>query len=256
LDTVKAVILAPNQALRLRARDKCIDVNGKTRRAGEEWNVQILGSYLPDVYEEIVTILNAIILTHTKAVHVKSLKTFEDRNGILRKAGTQWLVTRDDCEVFIPDVNEEIIDSNVILQILNSRQYCIIADPVDEEGKSQLLGTKKFMKGPQTFFLKPGENIFSGTREVCILPANQGIWVTAKEAFVDERGKRRRPGDKWVVYGPGEYWPPIEIDVTRYVYAFLPIEPLGLYFFEPGKFIFMILVLLFAYFYGPSYLSR
>ena len=42
--------------------------------------------------------------------------------------------------------------------------------------------------------------------------------MCCKEEFEDRTGKsivRRRPGSIWVVYGPGEYLPPVQADVLR-----------------------------------------
>jgi len=166
-----------------------------------------------------------------------------------RKAGSQWLVTRDECEVFIPEVNEEITDSNVSINIIAPNQYCQILDYVDEEGKPQL-GKKKYVKGPNSFFLQPGESIYGGIKEAVVLTATTAIWVTAKETFSDDNRKRRRPGDKWAIYGPGEYWPPSEVEILRYSYAILPIPSLGIYFFNFSSLLMTILVLVISIYYG------
>ena len=42
--------------------------------------------------------------------------------------------------------------------ILKSSEYCVIRDPVGENGKNQF-GTRVIRKGPQQFFLQPGEVI-------------------------------------------------------------------------------------------------
>jgi len=245
---VRAVALNANQALRLRARNKCFDkVNGRMRKAGEEWNVMMTGIYLPDVLEEVVSIIDAIILTHVKSIHVKALKSFVDRKEIERKAGDQWLVQREDCELFIPDVAEEVIDQHVPLQVLNNRQYCVIMDPYGDEGY-QLLGSKKQLIGPTTFFLKPGESITGGISSKHILSAEQAVWVTANGSLTDERSRRRKPGDKWAIYGPGEYVPQNEVTITKYSYAIFKFEPLGLYIFSPAVF-FGVIILIISYFF-------
>jgi len=254
INTVRAVVLTQNQALRLRARDKCYDYNGIPRNAGEEWNVKITGTYLPEVKEEFVAIFDGIILTYQRAVHVKALRTFTDeKKNIKRKAGTQWIVTRDDCEVFIPDVNEEIVDSNVKLNILDSRQYCIIIDPVDKDGNLQL-GTRDVRKGPTVFFLNPGEQI-GGIYPVQILESDEYIHLISNETFVENNKTKRKPGDKWVVYGPGEFYTPFDVKVLAKKKALLVIEPLNLYIFNPIPTVFAILLLYLAYVYGGRVLG-
>ena len=41
--------------------------------------------------------------------------------------------------------------------ILNSRQYCVVLDPLGPDGKPQL-GTRELRKGCNTFFLHPGKH--------------------------------------------------------------------------------------------------
>jgi len=176
------------------------------------------------------------------------------KKNIKRKAGTQWLVTRDDCEVFIPEVNEEIIDSNVKLNVLDSRQYCIIKDPVDKEGNLQL-GSRDVRKGPTVFFLNPGEQI-EGTYPVQILESDEYIHLISNETFVDTNKTKRKPGDKWIVYGPGEYYTPYDVKVLAKKKASLVIEPLNLYIFNPGLYVFAIVFLYIAYVYGGRFLFK
>jgi len=73
------------------------------------------------------------------------------------------------------------------------------------------------------------------------------LWVTANSSFEDERKKFRKPGDKWAIYGPGEYVPQPEVTVTKYSYAIIKFEPLGIYVFSPAVF-FGIIFLIISYF--------
>jgi major vault protein len=73
---------------------------------------------------------------------MKSLKTFINPFGKKRLNGEEWLIKVSDTESHIPDVYEEVVAlKNVIT--LNTRQYCVILDPVGHDGKPQL-GKKKF----------------------------------------------------------------------------------------------------------------
>ena len=62
-ETIRATIIKPNQAIKLRARKECIDREGNARVTGEEWLVKKTGAYLPGAYEEVVDIVNAYVLT-------------------------------------------------------------------------------------------------------------------------------------------------------------------------------------------------
>jgi len=62
-ETVRATVIRPNQAIRLRARKETIDRQGVARVTGEEWLVKKTGAYLPGAYEEVVDVVNAYVLT-------------------------------------------------------------------------------------------------------------------------------------------------------------------------------------------------
>jgi major vault protein len=64
---VKAYILKPNEALHIRALDDCVDFQGRKRMAGEEWLVRKEGAYLLGVNEQLVSTLQASILTDDMA---------------------------------------------------------------------------------------------------------------------------------------------------------------------------------------------
>lgn len=230
VETISAVIINPNQALKLRARAETKDRNGVSRVTGEEWIVKKTGAYLPGAYEEVVDIVDAFILTEKEAVHVKARKTFVDEFGKTRKNGDHWLITLKDTETYIPGVYEEVIG---IVQItaLNNRQYCVILDPVDAKGKPQL-GRKKLVKGDTSFFLLPGEKLEDGIQGIYVLSENEGLIIRAKEAFEDTSEATpvtRNPGERWMIKGPAEYIPPIEVEIIAKRYSIALDENEGIY---------------------------
>jgi len=93
------------------------------------------GAYLPGVYEEVVESINAIYLTDKLAVHVVATQSFKDENlNKTRKSGEEYLVTINDTETFIPDVYEKVVGT-VDVTTLNNRQYCVIENPIGENGR-------------------------------------------------------------------------------------------------------------------------
>ena len=62
-ETIRATVIKPNQAIKLRARKECVDRQGNNRVTGEEWLVKKTGAYLPGAYEEVVDVVNAYVLT-------------------------------------------------------------------------------------------------------------------------------------------------------------------------------------------------
>jgi len=209
-ESIRATVILTNQALKLRARKECIDRLGNSRVTGEEWVVKKIGAYLPGAYEEVVEIVPAFVLTEKQALHMKASKTFTDDFGKLRKNGEEWLIKMGDTETHIPNVYEKVVGV-VNITTLTNRQYCVIVDPVDAEGKPQL-GHRKLVKGDKSFFLMPGEKLEKGIQNVYVLGENEGIILRATEEFTDG-DKKRIPGDKWMIRGPTEYVPPVELEV-------------------------------------------
>lgn len=64
------------------------------------------------------------------------MKTFKDDFGKERMNGEEWLVTHADTETHTLNVYEQLV-AEVNVVTLNSRQYCVILDPV-ADGKPQL----------------------------------------------------------------------------------------------------------------------
>lgn len=211
VEIVKAEIVLPNHALKIRATRKCRDSEGKERNAGEEWIHKKQGPYIPGVYEVIVNTVKPIILTDTLAVRVEALQTFK-QGGITRQAGSEWLVTSKETESYIPGVYEKIKD-NVNAQILSKRQYCIVLNPVNEKGERSY-GTRELRRGPCTFFLQPLETLENGIQDIHVLCTGESLLLRAKQEFNDE-GTTRRPGDLWMIDGPNEYIPPIQVEVVK-----------------------------------------
>jgi major vault protein len=187
VETIKAIIIKPNEALCLSARRNCIDRLGKQRLAGEEWLVREEGAYLPSVDEEVNNIISAQVLTEKTALHLRALRTFVDVFGKKRKAGEEWLVTLNDAETHIPDIYEDVV-GEVTITTLDDREWCIVQDPIAADGKPQL-GKREVRKGCTSFFLHPGESLEGGIQQVYVLGE--------QEAF------------------PCDYIPPVQVEVLE-----------------------------------------
>jgi len=228
VETVKAVVLKQNQALKIRAKEVCKDYLGTARVAGEEWLVRKEGPYIPNVREEVVEVISGIILDNKTALHVRAKTNFQSQ-GITRKAGTQWLITNEDTSMYFPDVHEEIVNQQKRI-ILKDNEYCVLKNYVDEELGTNKRGFYKIIRGPASFFLKPGESISSNGKSV-ILSSAEALVLRATEDY-----NGRKVGETWWVYGPAEFWPPVEVQISSRKSAFLVIEPLNLYLFRPTLF--------------------
>ncbi|NXG84333.1 MVP protein, partial [Stercorarius parasiticus] len=182
-ETLQATVIGHNQAIRLRARKECLDRNGTRRVTGEEWLVKQVGAYLPGVYEEVVDVVDAYILTDKKALHLRATRTFEDEEGRVRRTGEEWLVTQAESEAYIPEVFEEVV-AEVAVTTLGPRQYCVVLDPVGPNGQPQL-GQQLVVKGEKSFFLQPGERLQAGIQDVYVLSEDEGLLLQALQTIKD-----------------------------------------------------------------------
>jgi major vault protein len=216
VEIVRAVIIKPNQALRLKARREAVDSKGNNRYAGEEWLIRESGAYLPDVDEEVRETVSAYILTEKKALQLEALDTFVDILGKKRKAGEQWLITISDASTHIPDIHERVI-GEVNVTTLSGRQYAVVLDPVGKDGRNHL-GKRELRKGEASFFLAPGERLEAGVQNIHVLDSEEALLLRAREEFVDKSGKeaiQRKPGDRWMINGPTDYVPPVTVEVIE-----------------------------------------
>lgn len=207
--TVSAQTIKELQALKLRAKQALVDMKGVERHAGEEWLVREKGAYLPGIYEEVIELQNSFILNNARAISLKATKNFVDIYKKERKAGEEWLVTIQDSSFHILDISEEF-GSIINITILDSKQYCVVLNPADSKTGKNRLGARELRQGETTFFLQPGEELEGGIKSIYLLEENQALLLKAKEK-VDEHN----PGDKWMVFGPNSYIPPVEVEVLE-----------------------------------------
>ncbi|CAL8079489.1 unnamed protein product [Calicophoron daubneyi] len=211
---VEAMMIQPNTALKFRALCDCIDRMGVKRTCGERWLVSTVGAYLPTVYEQYEETLDSIKLDEKTGAHLRSVRSHVDRFGKQRTCGDEWLVTSKDAESYLCDINEELV-SVVKATTLTKNQFCIILNPVDENGQPQF-GKRKLVLGEASFFLMPGESLESGVHDVYTLGPNDGLVLRAAESITEEstgESVQRSPGDRWLIRGPMEYVPPVGIEV-------------------------------------------
>lgn len=216
VEIIQATVIKQNQALRLRARKECLDRDGKERVTGEEWLVRSVGAYLPAVFEEVLDLVDAVILTEKTALHLRARQNFKDLRGVTHRTGEEWLVTVQDTEAHVPDVHEEVLGV-VPITTLGPRHYCVILDPMGPDGKNQL-GQKRVVKGEKSFFLQPGERLERGIQDIYVLSEQQGLLLRALQPLEEEENEEKvshQAGDCWLIRGPLEYVPSAKVEVVE-----------------------------------------
>lgn len=211
---LKPLLIKPGTALRLKALRATKDCKGVDRKAGEQWLVRDIGHYLPSVDEEVVSTDTGHIITTQKALHLSALETFTDIYGQHHMCGDEWLLTLSTTDFHIPDVHEAVVCAKNAY-VLNSRQYCYVLHPIDKQGRNQF-GKKVLRVGESTFFLHPYEQLDGKIYEIFVLGENEALLLKAVEDLDDsETGVTRMAGEKWMIYGPRDYIPDINIEVLE-----------------------------------------
>mmetsp|Transcript_27317 Transcript_27317/g.38642 ORF Transcript_27317/g.38642 Transcript_27317/m.38642 type:complete len:846 (+) Transcript_27317:44-2581(+) len=217
LEGVVSQIIKPNTALKLKALRQITDQDGTQRSPGEQWLVRKQGSYLPGVYEQVMGMVRARVLTEKRALHLRASHTFTDQYGKERKAGAEWLVTHLNSQTHIPDVYEQVV-GDVTITTLTMQQYCVVLNPVDGEGIPRW-GEKEVRHGEnpdhQHFFLQPGEKLEDGIQDCQILGEEEALLLRAVESHVDEEKKERRAGQEWMIFGPTKYVPSVSVQILE-----------------------------------------
>jgi len=214
VEYIQSTIIRENRALKLRAKRDCVDSKKVHRKAGEEWLLREVGAYLSSVDEEIVATVDAIVLTEKVALHLQATTTFTDIFGRLRKAGSEWLVTFRDTDTYIPDVYEKMIGI-VKITTLSANQYCIVNNPYGPDGRPRA-GKRELRKGEAAFFLLPGESIDGSIKDAYVLAEEETLLLCAIQTFTEPDTKVARPaGSRWMIRGPTNYIPPLEVQVLE-----------------------------------------
>jgi len=223
INSVVATLIEPETALRLTTSVDFRDRTGTFRIAGSQWHYNKEGVFIPEVNERILSVDKAYILTDKVSLHLRAQHRFTDAYGNIRPAGTEWLITSDITTSHIPHVLETVVGT-VPITTVNKREWVVIQNPV-ENGRPQY-GKKKILRAENgNFFLQPGEKLVS-TNSVQVLTADKALLLQAVKPFdeMTELGTiHRKAGEQWILPGPREYWPPLEVKVKETLPAILQL---------------------------------
>jgi major vault protein len=215
----KALEITPLKVVKLKATKNLKDDEGISRIAGEEWLYRKSGSYLPSsAYISFVKDVAATIVGDFKALHLSARAEFTDFYGIKRKAGDEWLITKERSSIHFVDAYENYV-REIEMTIVQDREFCIINNPIEklQDGTVvQRFGGRKLVNGPLSFFLQPNECLEPGhPHPIYVLKEDEALLLYAENEFSDTKGVVHYPGEKWLINGPGEYVPPIDVKILE-----------------------------------------
>lgn len=197
---------------------------GVRRAAHERFTVRGVGAYYQPPNTRLDAIATAIPLPAGVGVRVRATGDFKDHyTGEQRRAGQEWLVTRDSVgAAYVPCHLEETVDACVRHVVLGRRQYCVIHNPPSTvaggAGAEGLWwGGRERRVGPCSFFLEDAHTVLEGgIRNAFTLTPDEALLVEATQPFTEaESGVERAVASRWLVRGPCSYTPPLEVRVLE-----------------------------------------
>ncbi|CAM5117501.1 unnamed protein product [Eretmochelys imbricata] len=222
---------------------------GPSGVTGEEWLVKRVGAYLPGVFEEVVDIVDAFVLTEKGRCISAPPRPSGTPEDTERRTGREWLVTLAQSEAYIPNVYEgggghcghHHAEQPPVLCGAQSggaqrqspswarRRDCPVWPMYMAEGHCWHMMAQitlvDVQGGKKSFFLQPGESLKEGIQDIYILSEEEGLLLRAlsKLEDLDEGGRELqrkpgeclKPGECWLIRGPLEYVPPVEVEVLE-----------------------------------------
>ncbi|XP_069021446.1 major vault protein isoform X2 [Embiotoca jacksoni] len=101
-------IVYPDTALRLQALLDFKEDGGETRVAGDEWLFEGPGTYIPRKEVVVLETIKATVIQENQAIRLRARKEGEDRGGVRRVTGEEWLVSK--VGAYLPGAHEEVLD--------------------------------------------------------------------------------------------------------------------------------------------------
>ena len=219
LTSIPAIQITQLRVAQLKAERNLTDDEGVSRKAGESWLYRKLGNYYPSSpYITVQGFVDAKVVNDFLSIQLKAKNAFKDFYGVERQAGDCWLITKETATLHFVDVYEQFVQ-DVQITIVQDREFCVLNNPVQkhEDGTfEQHFGGKRLIEGPTSFFLQPYEALEAGHPvPIYVLQEDEALLVFAENTFTDQQKVIHYPGEKWLVHGPGEYIPPIDVRVIE-----------------------------------------
>ncbi|KEG12747.1 major vault protein [Trypanosoma grayi] len=209
----RAVVIEPGHAIWLRALESFTDDDGNLRQRGEEYLRTQPGSYFCHVAEGCVKHVAPQRLLPDDGLHVEVLQRFVDTRehakGEERHAGNVYVLTHEECPLFVLHPYEKIV-RNVKKLHVGKKQYAVVVGA----GECQ-----RRIVTDASFYLQVGETLEGGAiHNSYILNEAQALLLKALEDFEDtdvEPPLKRHGGDLWLLRGPREYVPNAFVSICQ-----------------------------------------
>lgn len=107
-DVTPLQIVYPDTALRLQALLDFEEEEGEKRVAGDEWLFEGPGTYIPRKEVVVLETIKATVIRENQAIRLRARKEGEDRGGVHRVTGEEWLVSK--VGAYLPGAHEEVVD--------------------------------------------------------------------------------------------------------------------------------------------------
>uniref|UniRef100_A0A672G4X1 Major vault protein n=1 Tax=Salarias fasciatus TaxID=181472 RepID=A0A672G4X1_SALFA len=245
-------IVYPDTALRLQALLDFEEEGGERRVAGDEWLFEGPGTYIPRKEVVVVETIKATVIRENQAIRLRARKEGEDRGGVHRVTGEEWLVSK--VGAYLPGAHEEVIDIvNAFILTDKKALHVRALRPFKDAGRRDRRTGEEWLvtKADREAHIPSVAEEVVGVVEVTTLSSRQycvvldpvgadgkpqlgrcdffpgeqleqgiqDVYVLSEEEglvlrAVEASGVLRRPGDRWMLRGPIEYVPPATVEVV------------------------------------------
>ncbi|KAF4316105.1 hypothetical protein G195_009895 [Phytophthora kernoviae 00238/432] len=157
--------------------------------AGDEWLFVGPATYYPRVEEEIVAVVQAIVIKKNQAIKFRAEKKCTDSQGVEHDAGEEWLLRTPGA--YLPQIDEVHVET-------------LQAHILTEQTALNLRALRTFK---DIYAVEPFKELPEGGEP----EGEDGGDVPIKKSA----GVKREAGERWMVHGPREYIPPIQVKVLE-----------------------------------------
>eukprot|EP00340_Litonotus_pictus_P001577 CAMPEP_0170529682 /NCGR_PEP_ID=MMETSP0209-20121228/27797_1 /TAXON_ID=665100 ORGANISM="Litonotus pictus, Strain P1" /NCGR_SAMPLE_ID=MMETSP0209 /ASSEMBLY_ACC=CAM_ASM_000301 /LENGTH=780 /DNA_ID=CAMNT_0010821943 /DNA_START=151 /DNA_END=2493 /DNA_ORIENTATION=+ len=192
-----------------------LDKNGQVKLADSEVEIRLNDNF-PSPFslfygEELVGEVEKLnFISTNKALHLRCLRNFTDREGIQRKVGEEWNFIGP--KVYIPTQEIEIkskVEARIIRPChalkLKARQNFI-----DRNTISRNAGEEWIERKPGAFIPDVYEEIVNLQAPI-ILNEKQALYLQALKSFTDCYGNKHKAGDEWLITPNISSWHVLDI---------------------------------------------
>ena len=203
------IVVQANKALKLKAEYSHYDeIKKKQRKPGEIWMYRGPLNYIPNKNATVMSLIDATIILPNTAIRLRALCDTEDKNGVKRLAGEEWLIKEEGA--YIPNIDEEFVKKESAYTLTDKTAILLsaLADFTDIYGIKREAGSEwlitmehadQHICDVNEKFVEKRDIIVMSSRQYCVIlnPYEKGICQYGQRKLIKgERSFFLQPREK------------------------------------------------------------